>query len=89
MLKHRQLAGPAVSLLMHFPSLPLEFSTLEVMSALISDGQLATAKAWATELGPETQASIYRLFLRPLDIGHFKGQEIILTEEALGPGSGG
>ena len=55
MLKHKQLAQPAVSLMMHFPGLPLDFSPLEVMSVLISDGQFATAKAWASELGQETQ----------------------------------
>ena len=55
MLKHKQLAGPAVSLLMHFPALPLEFPVTDVMTTLISDGQLATANAWATELGPEAQ----------------------------------
>ena len=55
MLRHKQLAQPAVSLMMHFPGLPLEFSPLEVMAVLISDGQFATAKAWAAELGPEMQ----------------------------------
>ena len=58
LLRRKQLAGPAVSLLMLFPSLPVEFSPLEIMSALISDGQLTTAKAWASDLGPETQVNI-------------------------------
>lgn len=64
MLKHKQLAQPAVSLLMHFPGLPLDFSPLEVMSVLIADGQFATAKAWATELGHETQV----LFFTPFEL---------------------
>ena len=55
MLKHKQLAAPAVSLLRHFPGLVLEFAPLEVMSILVADGQLSTAKAWAADLGPETQ----------------------------------
>lgn len=57
MLENRQLVGPAVGLLMHFPGLAVQFSPVEAMLALISDGQLSMTQKWAAELGPSTQVS--------------------------------
>lgn len=57
MLDNRQLVGPAVGLMMHFPGLPVEFRPVDVMLAMISDGQLVVAQKWAADLGLDTQVS--------------------------------
>lgn len=52
-----ELGTSAFCLSEHFAALQLQFEAVEVMLALVSDGQLSTAKAWAVELGEEAQVT--------------------------------
>jgi hypothetical protein len=45
--------GPAVSLLIQFPSLAAGFDLVDIMGSLVRDGQLEAAEKFAAHLGKE------------------------------------